>query len=38
MPPATMAILDHYVEDPTQNSCPPGKESWSSYNLDRATD
>lgn len=34
---ATMAILDHYAEDPTHNSCPPGKESWCSYNRDRAT-
>ena len=37
MSSATMAILDHYAEDPTHNSCPPGKESWCSYNRDRAT-
>ena len=32
-----MAVLDHYAEDPTHNSCPPEKECWSSYNRDRAT-
>ena len=31
-----MAILDHYAEYPTLNSCPLGKESWCSYNRDRA--
>ena len=38
MSSATMAILDHYTEDPTHNSCPPEKESWCSYNRDGVTD
>ena len=37
MSSATMAILDQYVEDSTHTSCPPGKESWCSYNQDHAT-
>ena len=31
-----MANLDLYAEYPAHNSCPLGKESWCSYNLDRA--
>ena len=37
MSSAKMAILDHFAEDPTHNSCPPGKESLCSYNRDCTT-
>ena len=37
MSKATMAILDHYKEDKLHEHCPPGKESWCSFQRDVAT-
>ena len=37
MSKATMAILDHYKEDTLYEHCPPGKESWCSFQMDIAT-
>ena len=37
MSKATMAILDHYKEDTLYEHCPPGKESWCSFQRDVAT-
>ena len=32
-----MAILGHYTEDTLHDHCPPGKESWCSFQRDVAT-
>ena len=37
MSAATMAILSHYKESPSHEDCPQGKDSWCSFNRDKAT-
>ena len=40
MPRTTHAILKHYsstLENPNHEDCPPGKNSWFSYNRDAAS-
>ena len=34
---ATMAILSHYKENPSHEDYPQGKDSWCSFNKDKAT-
>ena len=34
---ATMVILSHYKESPSHEDCPQGKDSWCSFNRDKAT-
>ena len=37
MSAATLAILSHYTESPSHEDCPQGKDSWCSFNRDKAT-
>ena len=37
MSKATMTIQDHYKEDTLHDHCPPGKESWCSFQRDVTT-
>ena len=37
MSKATMTIEDHYKEDTLHDHCPPGKESWCSFQRDVTT-
>ena len=37
MSAATMAMLSHYKESSSHEDCPQGKDSWCSFNRDKAT-